>query len=56
MVIRSAFTSDGRTWRIEEGDRLTAPASGPAQRGVADPAPVLLNDGTWLMAVKSFIK
>ena len=55
MVIRSAFTDDGLKWQIEEGIRVSAPASGPAQRGVADPAPVLLKDGTWLMAVKSFI-
>ncbi|MBL8214653.1 MAG: hypothetical protein JNK87_28285 [Bryobacterales bacterium] len=55
MRIRSAFTADGRTWRVEEGDRVVAPASGPAALGVADPAPVQLADGTWLMAVKSFI-
>lgn len=56
MVIRSAFTADGLRWQIEQGIRVSAPADGPAQRGVADPAPVLLEDGTWLMAVKSFIK
>jgi hypothetical protein len=56
MIIRSAFTTNGLTWRIEEGIRVSAPLAGPAQRGVADPAPVLLNDSTWLMAIKSFIK
>ncbi len=56
MLIRSAFSKDGLKWRIEEGDRVRSPADGPAQLGVADPAPVLLKDGTWLMAVKSFIR
>ncbi len=55
MRIRSAFTSDGRTWRVEEGDRVVAPPSGPAALGVADPAPVQLGNGAWLMAIKSFI-
>ena len=55
MVIRSAFTADRRTWRIEDGDRVVAPESGPARLGVADPAPLRLADGTWLMALKSFI-
>jgi hypothetical protein len=55
MVIRSAFTADGRTWRVEDGDRVVAPESGPARLGVADPAPLRLADGTWLMALKSFI-
>jgi len=55
MVIRSAFTADGRSWRVEEGDRVHAPEDGPAQLGVADPTPLPLPDGTWLMAVKSFI-
>lgn len=55
MRIRSAFTPDGKTWQVEEGDRLIPPPSGPAALGVADPAPVQLPDGTWLMAVKSFI-
>jgi hypothetical protein len=54
MRIRSAFTADGRTWKTEEGDRILAPTGGPAQFGVADPAPVQLRDGTWLMAIKSF--
>jgi DNA-binding beta-propeller fold protein YncE len=56
MVIRSAFTADGRSWRVEEGDRLRAPDDGPARLGVADPSPLQLPDGTWLMAVKSFIE
>jgi hypothetical protein len=56
MRIRSAFTADGRTWRVEDGDRVVAPASGPASLGVADPAPVQLADGSWLMLVKSFIE
>lgn len=55
MQIRSAFTSDGKTWQVEEGERLVAPPEGPASLGVADPAPVQLADGSWLMAVKSFI-
>lgn len=55
MRIRSAFTLDGKTWRVEEGDRVVAPASGPALLGVADSAPVQLPDGSWLMAIKSFI-
>lgn len=55
MKIRSAFTADGRNWRVEEGDRVIAPPSGPAALGVADPAPVQLPDGSWLMAIKSFI-
>jgi len=55
MVIRSAFTADGRRWRVENGDRVRAPASGPARLGVADPAPLRLADSTWLMALKSFI-
>ena len=55
-IIRSAFTTDGLVWKIEEGVRVSAPEMGPAQRGVADPASVILNDGTWLMALKSFIK
>ncbi len=55
MRIRSAFTADGRTWRPEDGDRVAAPPTGPASLGVADPAPVQLPDGTWLMAIKSFI-
>ncbi len=55
MRIRSAFTADGRTWQVEEGDRVIAPPDGPAALGVADPAPVQLPDGSWLMAIKSFI-
>ena len=55
MRIRSAFTADGRTWRVEDGDRVIPPPSGPAALGVADPAPVQLPTGDWLMAVKSFI-
>jgi len=55
MVIRSAFTPDGRAWKVEAGDRVTAPKDGPAQLGVADPAPLQLADGSWLMAIKSFI-
>lgn len=55
MRIRSAFTADGVTWQVEVGDRLTAPPEGPASLGVADPAPLELPDGSWLMAVKSFI-
>jgi hypothetical protein len=55
MVIRSAFTADGRTWRVEDGDRIRAPEFGPAHLGVADPAPLQLADGTWLMALKSFV-
>jgi hypothetical protein len=54
MRIRSAFTADGRTWKVEDGDRVVAPADGPARLGVADPAPLQLQDGTWLMALKSF--
>lgn len=56
MRIRSAFTRDGRTWQVEAGDRVVAPASGPAQLGVADPAALRLPDGSWLMAIKSFIE
>jgi hypothetical protein len=56
MHIRSAFTADGRTWKAEDGVRLAAPAQGPAARGVADPAPLRRRDGTWLMAVKSFME
>lgn len=55
MRIRSAFTTDGRSWRVEEGDRVVAPPTGAASLGVADPAPVQLPDGTWLMAIKSFL-
>ncbi|MSU48094.1 MAG: hypothetical protein EXS37_03230 [Opitutus sp.] len=55
MSIRSAFTADGKTWKPESGDRVVAPEDGPARLGVADPAPLQLPDGTWLMAVKSFI-
>jgi hypothetical protein len=55
MSIRSAFTADGRTWKAEEGVRVSPPAQGPARMGVADPAPLQRADGTWLMAVKSFI-
>jgi hypothetical protein len=56
MLIRSAFTADGKTWKVEQGDRVVAPSSGPASLGVADPASVQLKDGSWLMAVKSFIE
>jgi hypothetical protein len=55
MRIRSAFTADGRTWQVEEGDRVAPPREGPAALGVADPAPIQLPDGKWLMALKSFI-
>mgnify|MGYP005842532941 CR=1 FL=1 len=55
MRIRSAFTADGTTWQVEEGDRLVAPPEGPASLGVADPAPVELPGGDWLMAFKSFL-
>lgn len=55
IKIRSAFTRDGKTWEVEEGDRVVAPETGPAALGVADPAPVRMADGTWLMAIKSFI-
>jgi len=55
MRIRSAFTADARTWQVEEGDRLVAPDAGAGSLGVADPAPVPLPDGSWVMAVKSFI-
>lgn len=55
MRIRSAFTPDGKHWQVEDGDRLVAPLAGPASLGVADPAPVELPDGSWLMAIKSFI-
>jgi hypothetical protein len=56
MVIRSAFTADGATWKIEDGDRVAATANGPANLGVANPAPLRLADGSWLMALKSFIE
>ena len=56
MLIRSAFTKDGKTWKVEPGDRVVATANGPASLGVADPAPVQLKNGTWLMAIKSFIE
>ena len=56
MIIRSAFSADGLGWRIEEGIRVPVPVMGPAQLGVADPGALLLDNGTWLMAVKSFIK
>ncbi|UCE47328.1 MAG: hypothetical protein JSW47_17205, partial [Phycisphaerales bacterium] len=55
MVIRSALTTDGRSWHIEDGDRVRPPNEGPARLGVADPAPLQLPDGSWLMALKSFI-
>jgi len=55
MLIRSAFTVDGRTWKVEDGDRVRAPDTGPARLGVADPAPLQREDGTWIMALKSFI-
>jgi hypothetical protein len=55
MSIRSAFSADGRAWKVEEGVRVSAPAQGPARMGVADPAPLQRPDGTWLMAVKSLI-
>jgi hypothetical protein len=55
MVIRSALTLDGVNWIVELGDRLIAPAIGLAERGVADPAPLQLKDGSWLMAIKTFI-
>jgi hypothetical protein len=56
MLIRSAFTADGRAWKIEDGDRVVSPSQGPARFGVADPAPLQLPDGSWLMALKSFIE
>jgi hypothetical protein len=56
MSIRSAFTADGRVWKVEDGIRVQAPEEGPARLGVADPAPLRRPDGTWLMAVKSFIE
>ncbi len=56
MRIRSAFTPDGQAWRVDPGDRLVAPASGPARFGVADPSPVRRADGSWVMLVKSFIE
>ncbi|MFB3827066.1 MAG: hypothetical protein ACE15B_09860 [Bryobacteraceae bacterium] len=56
MRIRSAFTPDGKSWQTEDGDRLTPPPEGPAALGVADPAPLQLPDGGWLMAIKSFIE
>ena len=56
MRIRSAFTSDGKSWNAEDGDRVVAPQRGPARLGVADPAPLQLADGRWLMALKSFIE
>lgn len=55
MLIRSATTFDGARWRVDPGDRLVAPADGPARYGVADPAPVRRADGSWLMLIKSFI-
>jgi hypothetical protein len=55
LHIRSAFTADGRTWKVEDGVRLAAPADGPARLGVGDPAPLRRADGTWLMAVKSMM-
>jgi hypothetical protein len=55
MVIRSAITADGVTWRLEPGDRVLAPPDGPARYGVADPAPLRRANGTWIMLVKSFI-
>jgi hypothetical protein len=56
MIIRSAFTTDGAAWRVDPGDRVVAPADGPARYGVADPAPVRRADGSWVMLVKSFIE
>jgi hypothetical protein len=55
MVIRSAFTADGRTWKVEDGDRVRPPDTGPARLGVADPAPLQREDGTWIMVLKSFL-
>ena len=55
MSIWSAFSSDGKEWKVE-GLRL-APTSGSAdQRGVGDPAVIQLKDGTHRMFYKSFIK
>lgn len=54
MVIRSAFTKDGRSWKVEDGDRVRATEDSPSRLGVADPAPLQLPDGSWLMAIKSF--
>jgi hypothetical protein len=56
MTIRSAFTTDGAGWRVEPGNRLVAPETGPAQFGVGDPAPVRRSNGPWVMLVKSFIE
>jgi len=35
MLIRSAFARDGKIGRVEGGDRVAAPADGPAQRGLS---------------------
>jgi hypothetical protein len=56
MEIHSAFTADGVSWRVESGTRVSAPHTGAASLGVADPSPLQLPDGTWLMAIKSFIQ
>ena len=56
MVIRSAFTTDGRSWTADPGDRVVAPDEGPARLGVADPAVVRRQDGSWVMLLKSFIE
>ena len=56
MTVRSAFTTDGAGWRVEPGNRLVAPETGPAQFGVGDPAPVRRSNGPWVMLVKSFIE
>jgi hypothetical protein len=55
MQIRSAVTTDGKTWKVERGSRLEAPGSGPAALGAADPAVLQRSDGTWVMVFKSFI-
>ena len=55
MSIWSAFSQDGREWKVE-GLRLAPTPDSADQRGVADPAVSQLKDGTYQMFYKSFIK
>lgn len=54
MTIWSAFSADGREWKVE-GLRLRGRKGGLDALGVGDPAVIRSADGSWRMFYKSFI-
>ncbi len=55
-TIRSIFTTDGATWTLDSGARLTIDVtSGKESWSIKEPAVVRLSDGTYFMVYSTAI-